>query len=313
MIRRAADIYRGPDLFPPQNGPISAIRRNWVKAEKAMALEYHMPRADLRDHVRAYYYFATDKRAVQPIYAEMGNLRVILSGGGIMHTPDGGRQEISSAYLLGPTMGAYCMEAEAGTRVFGIGIRPKGWISLCGVSAEEATDRIIDLTAFAGGLARSAVDEIRNAGSIAEMAGAADRFFLQILAKQAARRAAAYPEALARWLLNPDDLGLDELVSQMDVSRRQTDRIAKLYFGASPKYLQRKYRALRAADRIRAGETDWLAAAGGCYYDQSHFIKEFKTFVGVTPKQFIGNQASLITEIQAQRRAQSLSLPLASF
>lgn len=278
-----------------------------------MALEYHMPRADLRDHVRAYYYFTAENRSVQPLCAEMGNIRVILEGGGSLHTPDGAVQRVTSAFLIGPTMGAYCMEAEAGTRVFGIGIRPKGWIALCGMSAEEATDKVIDLTSFAGGSARATVEEMRNADSLAAAAAAADRFFARMIANKAAPSGSAYPEALGRWLLDPQDLGIDELVSMMDVSRRQTDRIAKLYFGASPKYLQRKYRALRAADRIRAGETGWMAAAGGGYYDQSHFIKEFKAFVGVTPKQFIGNQAQLISEIQSQRRAQALSLPLASF
>ncbi|PQA85371.1 helix-turn-helix domain-containing protein [Hyphococcus luteus] len=277
-----------------------------------MALEYYMPRADLRDYVRAYYYFSTDNPTIQPLCAEMGNIRVVLGGGGFLHMPNGDKQKIISAFLIGPTMGAYCMEAEAGTRVFGIGVRPKGWMTLCGVSAEEATDRVIDLTSFAGGMARSSIEEMRNARSLSELAFAADRFFAQILMKQGARRTAPYPEALGRWLLDPNDLGLDSLLSTMDVSRRQTDRIAKLYFGASPKYLQRKYRALRAADRIRAGETDWLAAAGDGYYDQSHFIKEFRTFIGVTPRQLMGNQAQLITEIQSQR-SEALSLPLASF
>lgn len=278
-----------------------------------MALEYYMPREDLRDHVRAYYYFSVEQDSVQPLCAEMGNIRVVLDGGGVLHTPQGGRQEISSAFLLGPTMGAYCMEARAGTRVFGIGIRPKGWITLCGMSAEEATDRVIDLTSFAGGLARASIEEMRNARSLSEMAGAADRFFARLIARKASRSNASYPQALAEWLLNPLDLGIDSLVETMDVSRRQTDRIAKLYFGASPKYLQRKYRALRAADRIRAGQLDWMSAAGDAYYDQSHFIKEFKTFIGITPTQFIGNQAQLLDEIQSQRRAQSLQIPLASF
>ena len=208
-----------------------------------MALEYYMPREDLRDHVRAYYYFSVEEDAIQPLCAEMGNIRVVLNGGGVLHTPQGGRQEISSAFLLGPTMGAYCIEARAGTRVFGIGIRPKGWITLCGMSAEEATDRVIDLTSFAGGLARSSIEEMRNARSLSEMAGAADRFFARLIARKASRSTAGYSQALAEWLLNPLDLGIDSLVEAMDVSRRQTDRIAKLYFGASPKYLQRKYRA----------------------------------------------------------------------
>jgi AraC-like DNA-binding protein len=278
-----------------------------------MALEYYMPRLDIREYVRAYYYFSTDAPSIQPLCAEMGNIRVVLGGGGTLHTPDGRAQRVTSAFLIGPTMGAYYMEAEAGTRVFGIGIRPRGWIALCGISAEEATDRVIDLTSFAGGVARSTVEELHNARSHGDMAAAADRFFLRLLSRRSTRKANGYSEALGRWLMNPHDLSLDTLIDTMDVSRRQTDRLAKLYFGASPKYLQRKYRALRAADRIRAGEMSWLGAAGGAYYDQSHFIKEFKTFVGVTPRQFIGNQAQLISEIQSQRRKQSLPIPLASF
>lgn len=278
-----------------------------------MALEYILPRADLREHVRAYYYFSVDEPTLQPLCAEMGNIRVVLSGGGRLHTPDGQNQKITSAFLIGPTMGAYCMEAAAGTRVFGVGIRPQGWVSLCGVSAEEVKDQVVDLTSFAGGMARSSIDEMQNADSLQAMAAAADRFFASLLAKRASRSSIGYSHALANWLLDPQDLSIDVLMQSMDVSRRQTDRIAKLYFGASPKFLQRKYRALRAADRIRTGDLDWMSAAGGAYYDQSHFIKEFKTFVGVTPKQFIGNQAQLISEIQSQRRAQSLTLPLASF
>ena len=278
-----------------------------------MALKYYLPRLDLRDYVRAYYYFSTDAPSIQPLCAEMGNIRVILSGSGTLHTPGGGVERVPSAFLLGPTMGAYYMEAEAGTRVFGIGIRPRGWIALCGMSAEEATDRIIDLTSFAGGMGRSTVEELRNARDLSEMAKAADQFFVRLLNRRSSRKTNGYSEALGRWLLDPQDLSLDTLIDMMDVSRRQTDRVAKLYFGASPKFLQRKYRALRAADRIRAGETSWMTAAGGAYYDQSHFIKEFKTFIGVTPRQFIGNPAQLIAELQSQRRRQALSIPLASF
>ena len=278
-----------------------------------MALEYILPREDLRDHVRAYYYFSVDAPSIQPLCAEMGNIRVVLSGGGKLHTPDGREQRITSAFLIGPTMGAYCMEAEAGTQVFGVGIRPRGWVSLCGVSAEEVSDQVIDLTSFAGGMARSSIDEMRNAGTLTGMAAAADRFFARLIARQSAKHSLKYSPELANWLLDPQELSLDILMNSMDVSRRQTDRIAKLYFGASPKFLQRKYRALRAADRIRNGGLDWMSAVGDAYYDQSHFIKEFKTFVGVTPTQFIGNQAQLISEIQSQRRAQALTLPLASF
>ncbi|NOX95748.1 MAG: helix-turn-helix domain-containing protein [Alphaproteobacteria bacterium] len=105
---------------------------------------------------------------------------------------------------------------------------------------------------------------------------------------------------------------IDKLIDVMDVSRRQTDRISKQIFGASPKLLQRKYRALRAADHIRTGQTLGAMAAGQSFYDQSHYIKEFRSFIGVTPQQFAGNQAALISAIQTKRDAGFGQLPLAS-
>lgn len=277
-----------------------------------MDLRYYLPRADLRDYVRAYYYFATDDASVQPLCAELGNIRVVLNGAGELVMPGGETTPITSAFLIGPTMGAYTMTARAGTRVFGVGVRPRGWGALLGLNAQEAADCVFDLAAFAGGAASVSIDEIRNAKNLRDMAAAADRFFADLLLRRETK-ACRYPQAMEHWLLNPGELDLDRLLDAMDLSRRQTDRLAKQFFGASPKLLQRKYRALRAADRIRAGEIDWLAAAGEAFYDQSHFIKEFKTFVGVTPGQFIQKQAQLISEVQEKRRLEAAPLPLASF
>lgn len=276
-----------------------------------MDLHYFLPRADLRPFVRAYYYFSTETASVQPLCAELGNIRVLLDGGGVLTTPNGDRHQITKAFLIGPTMGAYSMAAQAGTRVFGVGIRPQGWGVLIGMDAHEAADQVIDLSDFASGRAASHIEAIRGARDFEAMADAADRFFSTLLTMRQRRRD-GYPLALEQWLMDANDPGLDDLLALMDVSRRQTDRLAKRFFGASPKYLQRKYRALRAADRIRAGAADWLDAAGPDFYDQSHFIKEFKTFIGVTPKQFITNQAELIAEIQARRSAKNPGVLLGS-
>ncbi len=272
-----------------------------------MDLQYFLPRPDLRPFVRAYYYFSTDIGSVQPLCAELGNIRVLLNGGGVLNTPNGDRHVISQAFLIGPTMGAYSMQAESGTQVFGIGIRPQGWGVLIGMDASEAADQVIDLSAFAGGRAAPQIEAIRSARDLQTMADAADQFFASLLAMRQ-RRQNLYPEALEKWLMDPSEPCIDALISQMDVSRRQTDRLAKRFFGASPKFLQRKYRALRSADRVRAGVSSWMDAAGEEFYDQSHFIKEFKAFIGVTPRAFISNQAHLIGEIQSRRSEKTLGV-----
>jgi len=276
-----------------------------------MDLQYFPPRRDLQGYVRAYYQFSTSAGVAQPLCAELGNIRIILSGGGRIFLPGAEGRPISTAFLLGPTMGAYRIVMEAKTRVFGIGIRPRGWGALLGVNASELVDNVYDLTAIAGRIAHCAIEEVGNAADMPTMAAAADRFFAGLL-EHRRRRFSPYPEGLEQWLLNPNDPCIDKLIDVMDVSRRQTDRISKQIFGASPKLLQRKYRALRAADRIRSGQTLWTMTAGPSFYDQSHYIKEFRSFIGVTPQQFAGNQAALISAIQTKRDAGFGQLPLAS-
>ncbi|MGE0408570.1 MAG: helix-turn-helix domain-containing protein [Amphiplicatus sp.] len=267
----------------------------------SMLLHYYLPRADLRDFVRAYYLFETETATMQPLAAELGNIRCLLRGGGKFHFADGRIAPFAPTLLIGPTMGAYMLEADAGTRAFGVSIMPRGWRQLLGVSAEELTDRVVDLTALAGRAARSTGEEIANAPDLPSMAAAADRFFLFLL-RERENMAAPYPTALEQWLLNPNDLDLDALVDMMDVSRRQTDRIAKQFFGASPKLLQRKYRSLRAAGRILfGGAANWADAAGPAFYDQSHFIKEFRTFIGASPRDFGRTPGALVTKVQRGR------------
>ena len=228
-----------------------------------------------------------------------------------MRLPNNEYQDISSTFLIGPTMGAYEIEIQSNARIFGVGIRPRGWSALLGINASELADEAIDLSDIVGNISRGTLEAMKHAPDIPSMVTAADNLFAQLIQKRKPRNCAS-PYALEQWLLDPSDPNIDQLVQMMDVSRRQTDRIAKQVFGASPKMLQRKYRALRAADRIRSGEYPCASSVDVKFYDQSHFIKEFRTFIGVTPQQFVHNQAALISTIQKERGSNIAPMPLAS-
>lgn len=271
-----------------------------------MRLSYHLPRPDLRGHVRAYYLFETEGASAQTMCAEMGNLRIVVAGGGEYLLPGGARTPCPDAALIGPTLAAYRFEARPGTRIFGAGVLPRGWGGVVGVDAEATADRAVDFFSVAGSGARAFVEAVRNAADLIEMSAIADLFIAQRMAASRDRDG-FYPLVMERWLLDPSEPCLDRLVEAMDVSRRQTDRISKRVFGASPKILQRKYRALRAADRLLRSATGvWREGASDAFYDQSHFIKEFRTFIGVTPAAYAGAAADLIRTVQETRRSKVL-------
>jgi methylphosphotriester-DNA--protein-cysteine methyltransferase len=85
------------------------------------------------------------------------------------------------------------------------------------------------------------------------------------------------------WLeahLNPQ---VDDLVAATRLSRRQVERLCKRLYGAPPKLLARKYRALRAAVVLAKGEACTAELVEQGFYDQSHCIREIKRFTGITP------------------------------
>jgi AraC-like DNA-binding protein len=132
------------------------------------------------------------------------------------------------------------------------------------------------------------------ARSDAERVAAADRFFLALLG-----RARAVPVWFTRltddWLTGSANPDLDDLVTQSGMSARSVERLARRIYGASPKLLARKYRTLNAAVRLGNGDIPgWADIIGSAYYDQSHFIREFKQFVGITPMRFLVEAAPLM-------------------
>ncbi len=78
---------------------------------------------------------------------------------------------------------------------------------------------------------------------------------------------------------------VDNLVSQLTITKRTLQRLFSQYVGVSPKWVIQRYRLHEVAERVASGEVvDWpkLALELG-YFDQAHFIKDFKTIVGKAP------------------------------
>lgn len=84
-----------------------------------------------------------------------------------------------------------------------------------------------------------------------------------------------------------------ELSSQFNLSERQFERKFKEYSGFSPKKYMRLVRFSEACDQYGESNRKSLTEiAHDCgYYDQSHFIKEFKSFSGFHPGDYFSGEA----------------------
>ncbi|VAW30444.1 hypothetical protein MNBD_CHLOROFLEXI01-4527 [hydrothermal vent metagenome] len=80
-------------------------------------------------------------------------------------------------------------------------------------------------------------------------------------------------------------VSIQKLADALHVSTRQLERLYKTQVGLSPKKLARIIRVRKAREALKQANKQssaQVASANG-FYDQSHFIREFKSVVGMTP------------------------------
>lgn len=83
-------------------------------------------------------------------------------------------------------------------------------------------------------------------------------------------------------------LRADALAARHGIGLRTLQRLFDDYVGVGPKWVINRYRLHEAVDRLAHGDTiDWTALALDLgYFDQAHFIRDFRALVGRTPGEF---------------------------
>lgn len=85
---------------------------------------------------------------------------------------------------------------------------------------------------------------------------------------------------------------INVLLKNDSSKRRQLERHFKKQIGISPKQLSKAIRLQATLNLLLNKKLETLTdiAYASNYFDQNHFIKDFKSFVGVTPKEFLNNE-----------------------
>lgn len=82
-----------------------------------------------------------------------------------------------------------------------------------------------------------------------------------------------------------EDLTVEKLSSDLNISSRTLNRFTKKYFDLSPKELFKVLRFEKTTSFLKENESEGLIEAISFgYYDQSHFIKECRKITGISPR-----------------------------
>ncbi|WP_448585992.1 helix-turn-helix domain-containing protein [Thermaurantiacus sp.] len=264
----------------------------------------------MRGLISSYYLFAFDRPFIADVLrAELPQIRFLLEGSG--RIAYGGEDFVAMPFasLAGPSVMAIRFEARGPFRLLGVGLLPAGWSALIGESADRMTDRLTDLEGLAPAGVRRAFLQMHEARSERQLIAAADAFFL-LLSMNALPPPLWFTRTTDAWLSDNPNPDVNALIAELGMSARQVERLMLRHYGSRPKLLARKYRTLQAAVRLGLNpNSGWQAAAGGAFYDQSHFIRDFKLFVGMTPGQFVAKGSPWLTRLTIAKRTGSAAMP----
>lgn len=264
-------------------------------------LDYRVPSPDLADHVTLFY----DFRANMPWFEDMeradyAQFRFRLSPGYAVYYFPTGEKETGPIHVVGPTSGATRCRVEGPVRLFGFGITPCGWAAMLGGDASDMLDDAMDLEGSLRVRAEATFRAIAATENMDERVLIAE-LLVRELTCRATRESVSFAHQVDAWLESSTSPDIDDLIAMTGLSRRQVERKCNTLYGAPPKLLARKYRALRAAVAMRRGDITFDDAVGRGFYDQSHLIREVKQFTGLTPKQ-IRDRPTALAEITVQQR-----------
>lgn len=220
------------------------------------------------------------------LHPEWPNLRFHRPGS-VQASIGGAPLDSTSCFTVsGPTSMATRFRMATG-RSWGIGLLPLGWARLIGVPADDFADRHVDgehEPAFAGfgTLAQSLISS--DGDYDADLAIIIEQL-LDLLSLPL--REDPQINAINAALLDPNIASVSQLSEATDIGTRTLERLSRRFFGFTPKLLLRRQRFLRSMAQFMLDPTmKWLNALDFQYHDQAHFVRDFKRFMGMSPREY---------------------------
>ena len=209
----------------------------------------------------------------------------------------------------GPTSKALHFSISVG-RIWGLGLKPAGWAKFANGDARDLTDRTVD------GSSHRALSLFRPIGEIVRspapdqdaIAERINAYLMQHVGRPVRQEGTTF--ACQEALRDPDIANVAELGQRLGLNARALERLCSRHFGFPPKLLLRRQRFLRSlASFMLGGQRVWSSALDGQYCDQAQFVKDFRSFMGMTPSEYAAMAHPIIDRIMAQRMADQGAAP----
>lgn len=227
----------------------------------------------------------------------------------VARTADGPLAIRDMTFLCGQHSKAMVLDYSGGIKVVGLMLRPGALRALFGLGESKMVDRIVPVEA-AGVLDRQVTGLYDANRTPAEWLEDIEDWLVDYINRKAPSAPDPISQALELQAFADPNCTLREFAEVQGISPRTVERRAKLDFGLTPKQIMRRARVLDCAARLcGVADEEEEEEIHLRFFDQAHQIREFRSFFGMTPREFRQRRSGLLTlslEIRQARRLEML-------
>lgn len=203
------------------------------------------------------------------------------------------RIDVSPAFITGAGTDSYVTGVEAAQTIMTVHFRPAGALPFLGVPLGQVTDSCVALADLWGSEATMLRERLIDAPSPASRVVLLEAY---LLARANGRVVAPHSDVLtvlAAAERNPS-MRVSEAAAVTGLSPKRLTALFREQAGLAPKAYLRVRRLQAALRRLDSGAVCGATLATDLgYFDQAHFVREFRAFTASTPTQYLQRRSSM--------------------
>lgn len=249
------------------------------------------PTSALKDYVRCYWllesespytHYAMADTCAELLFHYNGLFNEVKSNGSFCTSFRSG--------LCGPSNQIKKFEIDRGFGLFGIYLYPHTLMLLAGMPVNELSNQMPSLDELLGNLGDELEEQIMLCSNWQERIERIEAFLVERIERNAIQHLPVV-SAIKHIVHDSPSPSVKSLAARYSISERQLERKFLQYTGFSPKHFMRIARFRKAVGYYGNAPLKLTEIAHYCgYYDQAHFIHDFKRFSGVRPREFFAGK-----------------------
>jgi len=196
---------------------------------------------------------------------------------------------LDNVFVCGPHSRHFVICNSLETRVMGIHFKPGGAYPFLGHPLDQIHNVMQPMDAIWGHLAGELRDELLELPTVELMFHVLNDRLLQLAVKPLDIHPAVQYAIEHLGKISAQTNHVQHIVDQIGISHRRFIELFQRETGYTPKRYSRirRFQGVLMQINERQNVTDWSDLAFDCgYYDQSHFIKDFRAFSGLNPTDY---------------------------